>query len=58
MNWVEVSVFTDGEASEAVAEYLSPYAYNHGVVLERLGDLDDPDTKKLEQSVNVKIYMP
>ena len=58
MNWVEVSVFADGEAAEAVAEYLSPYAYNHGVVLERLGDLDDPDTKKLEQSVNVKIYLP
>ena len=58
MNWLEVSVFTDGEAAEAVAEYLSPYAYNHGVVLEQLGILDNPDPKKLESAVNVKIYLP
>ncbi len=58
MNWLEVSVFTDGEAAEAVAEYLSPYAYKHGVVMEQLGDLDSPDPNKLESSVYVKIYLP
>ena len=58
MNWLEVSVVTDGEAAEAVAEYLNPFAYNNGVVLERLGDADDPDPNKVESAVNVKIYLP
>jgi ribosomal protein L11 methyltransferase len=58
MNWLEICVSTDGEAAEAVAEYLSPYAYNKGVVLEQLGDSDDPDPNTLESAVNVKIYLP
>ncbi|GMQ78271.1 MAG: 50S ribosomal protein L11 methyltransferase [Anaerolineae bacterium] len=58
MNWLEICVSTDGEAAEAVAEYLTPYAYNQGVVLERLGDPDAPDPYTLEPIVNVKIYLP
>ena len=33
MEWLEVSVTSDNEAAEAVAEVLSRYAY-HGVVIE------------------------
>ena len=57
MNWLEICVSTNGEAAEAVAEYLSPYAYNQGVVLEQLGDSDDPEPNALESIVNVKIYL-
>lgn len=35
--WLEVSILTDGEAAEAVVEYLRPFAYQDGVVLEQLG---------------------
>jgi ribosomal protein L11 methyltransferase len=58
MVWLEVSVKTDGEAAEAVAELLRPYAYNDGVVLEQLGDENDLDPNALEPEVTVKIYIP
>lgn len=41
-----------------MAEYLSPYAYKQGVVLEQLGDSDDPDPNTLQSTINVKIYLP
>lgn len=58
MDWLEVSVITDGEAAEAVSEILRPYAYQDGVVLEQLGDVNDLDPNALEPNVTVKIYLP
>ena len=58
MYWLEVSVITDGEGAEAVAEVLRPFAYNDGVVLEQLGDMSTPDPDALETAVTVKIYLP
>jgi ribosomal protein L11 methyltransferase len=58
MYWLEVSVRTDGEAAEAVAEALRPFAYDEGVVLEQLGDPDDPDPDALEPEIAVKIFIP
>lgn len=56
--WLEVSVTTDGEAAEAVAEALRPFAYQGGVALEQLGDPDDPAPYALDPAVTVKIYLP
>lgn len=56
--WLEVSVITDGEGAEAVAEVLRPFAYNDGVVLEQLGDENNPVHDALETAVTVKIYLP
>lgn len=58
MYWLEVSVITDGEGAEAVAEALRPFAYNEGVVLEQLGDANNLDPTALEPHVTVKIYLP
>jgi ribosomal protein L11 methyltransferase len=58
MYWLEVSVVTDGEGAEAVAEVLRPFAYNEGVVLEQLGDATSLDPTALEPFVTVKIYVP
>jgi len=58
MIWLEVSVITDGEGAEAVAEKLRPFAYQDGVVLEQLGDVLSPDPDALETAVTVKIYIP
>ncbi|MCI0395372.1 MAG: 50S ribosomal protein L11 methyltransferase [Chloroflexi bacterium] len=58
MHWLEVSVTTDGEAAEAVSEYLEPFAYGNGVALEQLGDANSPDPDALEPVVTVKIYVP
>lgn len=58
MYWLEVSVLTDGEAAEAVAEVLRPFAYQDGVVLEQLGDMANLDPDALEPTVTVKIYLP
>jgi len=58
MDWLEVSVVVDGEAAEAVAELLRPYAYQESVVLEQLGDMDNLDPNALEPVVTVKIYLP
>lgn len=56
--WLEVSVVTDGEAAEAVAEVLRPLAYQEGVVLEQHGDAESLDPYALEPEVAVKIYLP
>lgn len=56
--WLEVSVLTDGEGAEAVAELLRPFAYNDGVVLEQLGDEYHSAHDALETAVTVKIYIP
>ena len=58
MYWLEVSVVTDGEGAEAVAEALRPFAYQDGVVLEQLGDANSLDPAALEPEVTVKIYLP
>lgn len=56
--FTEISVTVDGEAAEAVAEILRPFAYQDGVVLEQLGDPNDPDPLAVEPEVTVKIYVP
>ena len=56
--FTEVSVITDGEAAEAIAEILRPFAYQDGVVLEQLGDENNLDPNALEPAVTVKIYIP
>jgi ribosomal protein L11 methyltransferase len=58
MYWLEISVNVDGEAAEAVAEVLRPYAYADSVVFEQLGDQTKVDPEALEPTVNVKIYLP
>ena len=58
MYWLEVSVKTDGEGAEAVAEMLRPFAYQESVVLEQLGDETTADPDALEPFVTVKIYVP
>jgi ribosomal protein L11 methyltransferase len=58
VHWLEVSVRCDGEAAEAVAEALRPFAYDEGVVLEQWGDADDPDPEALEPAITVKIFIP
>lgn len=57
-HWLEVTVVTDGEAAEAVAEALRPLAYQEGVVLEQQGDAASLDPYALEPEVAVKIYIP
>lgn len=56
--FTEVSVKVDGEAAEAVAEVLRPFAYQESVVLEQMGDPDDPAPLALEPGVIVKIFIP
>ncbi len=56
--FTEISVATDGEAAEAIAEVLRPFAYQEGVVLEQLGDPNSPDPLAVEPIVTVKIYVP
>jgi ribosomal protein L11 methyltransferase len=55
--FTEISVATDGEAAEAVAEILRPFAYQEGVVLEQLGDANNLDPLAVEPTVTVKIYV-
>ncbi len=56
--FTEISVVTDGEAAEAVAEVLRPFAYQDSVVLEQKGDQHSLDPMALEPAVTVKIYVP
>lgn len=56
--WLEVSVVTDGEAAEAVAEVLRPLAYQEGVALEQRGDPRALDPMAVEPEVTVKVYLP
>lgn len=58
MVWLEVSIETDGEAAEAVAEALRPLAYQNSVALEQRGDETSLDPDALEPTVTVKIYVP
>ena len=56
--FTEISVTTDGEAAEAVAEVLRPFAYQNSVVLEQKGDKNSLDPMAVEPAVSVKIYVP
>jgi ribosomal protein L11 methyltransferase len=58
MNWLEVSLVTDGEGAEAVSEVLRPFAYQESVVLEQLGDESSLDPAAMLAAVTVKIYIP
>ncbi len=58
MYWLEISVLTDGEGAEAVAEVLRPFAYQESVVLEQRGDETNLEPDALEPGVTVKIYVP
>jgi ribosomal protein L11 methyltransferase len=57
-DWVEAKVMADGEAAEAIAEALRPFAHQEGVVLEQLGDMTNLEPDALEPVVAVKIYFP
>ncbi len=59
MNWTRVSVQVDGEAAEAVAEMLRPFAHG-GVSLEQwAADLSvDAPEPVLDEQVTVSIYLP
>ena len=56
--WLEISVNVDGEAAEAVAAALEQYAHKRSVVIEQLGDQNDPDPRALMDELIVKIYLP
>lgn len=56
--FTEISVETDGEAAEAVAEVLRPFAYQNSVVLEQKGDLDSADPMAVDPVITVKIFIP
>ena len=57
MYWLEVSVITDGEGAEAVAEVLRPFAYQGSIAVEQLGDEDNANPNAMETAVTVKIYI-
>lgn len=57
MYWLEVSVITDGEGAEAVAEVLRPFAYQDGIAMEQMGDENSVDPNAMETAVTVKIYI-
>lgn len=67
MSWTQVRVVVDGEAAEAVAEALRPFAYG-GVSLEQTAVEGAPDRAvdlnsgviipELDPSVTVSIYLP
>jgi len=63
MNWLELTVAVDGEAAEAVAEALRPYAHG-GVAIEQLGGAlpahaDDWTSESTGQPLYaVRIYLP
>ncbi len=56
-SFTEISVVTDGEAAEAVAEVLRPFAYQQSVVLEQQGDMQSVDPMALESAVTLKIFV-
>lgn len=56
--WLEICVNVDGEAAEAVAAALEQYAHKGSVVIEQLGDQNDPDPRALVDELIVKIYLP
>ncbi|MEZ4516783.1 MAG: 50S ribosomal protein L11 methyltransferase [Chloroflexota bacterium] len=58
MDWLEVSLITDGEGAEAVSEVLRPFAYQESVVIEQLGDESSLDPMAMLEAVTVKIYIP
>jgi ribosomal protein L11 methyltransferase len=58
MYWLEVSVKVNEETAEIVSEYLQPFTHGAGVVLEQLGDSQNPDLGALLPEVTVKIYIP
>lgn len=59
MNWIQVTVKVDGEAAEAVAEALRPFAHG-GVSLEQAAaDLSPGAVRpRLEEEITVSIYYP
>ncbi|MDX1616285.1 MAG: 50S ribosomal protein L11 methyltransferase [Candidatus Promineifilaceae bacterium] len=58
MHWLEVAVAADGEAAEAISEFLRPFAHQQSVVLEQLGDESSADPRALQAAIRVKIYIP
>ncbi|GAB4569514.1 MAG: 50S ribosomal protein L11 methyltransferase [Anaerolineae bacterium] len=60
MEWIEVSLETDGEAAEAIADLMQQYGYQ-GVVIEQLGidgDAWEEDLVHLPSRVIVRAYLP
>jgi ribosomal protein L11 methyltransferase len=59
VNWIQVTVKVDGEAAEAVAEALRPFAHG-GVSLEQAAADLSPGAARpqLEEEITVSIYYP
>jgi len=59
MNWIEVSLHTDGEAVEAIADLLQQYGYQ-GVAIEQLGIVADAweDDLPAPTDMIVRAYLP
>ena len=59
MNWIEVSLQTDGEAAEAIADLLQQYGYQ-GVVIEQIDIEGDEWENELPPpaSLIVRAYLP
>ena len=59
MDWTRVSVVVDGEAAEAVAEALRPFAHG-GVSLEQTAADMSPEASLpgLDEQITVSIYLP
>lgn len=57
MEWLEASVVVDAETAEAVAEVLSRYAYEHGVVIESGPEVDasGPVTVRAYLSIDAEV---
>ena len=59
MNWIEVSLQTNGEAAEAVTDLLQQYGYQ-GVVIEQTGVNIDAweDNLPAPENITVRAYIP
>jgi ribosomal protein L11 methyltransferase len=59
VNWIQVTVRVDGEAAEAVAEALRPFAHG-GVSLEQAATDLSPGAARprLEEEITISIYYP
>jgi len=56
-DWIEISVQSDDQHTEAVADVLRPFAYQETVAIEQLADMASEDPRALLPGSAVKIYV-